>query len=265
MPAAESAEAAEAPAPSARFALKTWSEVWATASSDGVEPLLVVDVTGWKHEVTWREGDIVIARDTLERSEEALAGYAEKAFNERAAHRAPADMKANHAVLLVTDAMDRDWVTRLRRALERTRRPTESGERAAFEVHLVAADTAKRKWPADPMSLPEATFGLVELRGLGVSGPLRLELAIKAVERQFERFRRCYGEALGRKPELSGRLRVTVVLGVDGIVGKVDLGEMDMNDDGLADCFARAARFIRVDPPPDVVTFLEIPFVLTNK
>jgi hypothetical protein len=69
-----------------------------------------------------------------------------------------------------------------------------------------------------------------------VSGHLPPEVVQRIVRQNFGRFRMCYQQALGRNPNLAGRVAARFVIGRDGSVSNVSNGGSDLPDSAVVGC-----------------------------
>jgi hypothetical protein len=217
--------------------------------------------------VQWREGNVVLAVDAIDRSPAALEQRAKVEWEERGSHRARSDPECDHAAIVVGPSTDPAFVDRLERALLSVERHNLDGSGPAFAVHRVSAQSAERPRPEDPLDLAAPAE---PLRGLrfgrpSISGRLTEEDVTAAVQKSSPRFQCCYALGLRGKPDLAGRLQLRIVVGADGVVGRAEAHDAGFLDPGVVECIVRAGYYLEPGRPQGGIVFIVIPIDLAPR
>jgi len=139
--------------------------------------------------------------------------------------------------------------------------------RTAWSLLLVAAcgSSASTVVLAPPASTPSAASPQAPVpaaRGGSLSG----ENAVAVVSARGDDVRACYERALEKDPKLVGKLRVRLVVGLDGAVSRAealaDRPDAMTNEDVVA-CALGILRALRFDRPQGGPAELVVPFAFT--
>jgi outer membrane biosynthesis protein TonB len=99
----------------------------------------------------------------------------------------------------------------------------------------------------------------VEVTLTGAEGAFDGEVLRRVVRRRLGTVRRCYREALGRVPDLEGRLVATFVIRPDGRVSGARVVEDTVGDAELKTCAERVLARLRFPEPPDSEVDVRLP------
>jgi hypothetical protein len=95
-----------------------------------------------------------------------------------------------------------------------------------------------------------------------VNGRIPPQVIQRVVRQNFGRFRMCYSQALGRNPNLEGRIPVRFVIGRDGAVSNVSAGG-DMPDASVRSCVQSAFYGISFPPPEGGIVTVTYPIMFS--
>lgn len=95
-----------------------------------------------------------------------------------------------------------------------------------------------------------------------VSGRLPPQVIQRVVRQNFGRFRMCYSQALGRNPNLEGRIPVRFVIGRDGAVSNVS-ATGDFPDASVRSCVQSAFYGVSFPPPEGGIVTVTYPLIFS--
>ena len=101
--------------------------------------------------------------------------------------------------------------------------------------------------PGDPNpTQPGAPAGVVEFIVQSAAGGTTSESVKAALEKSKQRFRGCYGKALGVDPSTSGVLKLRATIATDGVVEKVEVIGGNLGLSPLVQCSVAATKSMKV-------------------
>ncbi len=103
----------------------------------------------------------------------------------------------------------------------------------------------------------------VRMGATSVSGRLPPEVIQRIVRQNFGRFRMCYENGLKANPNLTGRVSVSFVIGVDGSVSSVGNGGSDLPDSGVVSCVVRSFGGLSFPQPEGGVVKVTYPIMFS--
>lgn len=103
----------------------------------------------------------------------------------------------------------------------------------------------------------------VRMGATSVSGRLPPEVIQRIVRQNFGRFRMCYENGLKSNPNLTGRVSVSFVIGVDGSVSSVGNGGSDLPDSGVVSCVVRSFGGLSFPQPEGGVVKVTYPIMFS--
>lgn len=101
--------------------------------------------------------------------------------------------------------------------------------------------------PGDPNpTQPGAPAGVVEFIVQSVAGGTSTESVKAALEKSKQRFRGCYGKALGSDSSTSGVLKLRATIATDGVVDKVEVIGGNLGLSPLVQCSVAATKSMKI-------------------
>jgi hypothetical protein len=110
-----------------------------------------------------------------------------------------------------------------------------------------ASGTNSETKPSDPNpTQPGAPAGVVEFIVQSAAGGTTSESVKASLEKSKQRFRGCYGKALGVDPSTSGVLKLRATIATDGVVDKVEVIGGNLGLSPLVQCSVAATKAMKV-------------------